>query len=602
MRAIVPLLALTLACTPLVVQADDTQSSTPDERVAIKVTYEAVGKTVSQVLADLAALSNVKLYAGANDADWHVRDRKLTVSSQGASLASLMNSISHVTDFSWQSTTFDGKKAYRLYQDPEIARKQETAMAAKEQRKQEKMNARRAAALNTYDALASMSAQQLENLRTENPLLYRIGKSGLARDFAGFLHEAPDVRQALAVGGSMSMNGSQISPLSQQALVRSIGTMRQLGRRFNPNTETDAPLGDISAHPERMSIQINPEMMQQGMMRAGPAAGSFMGGAVVMFDDHVVGMVPVFDPESEMAKLIGKAWGQMENNPDAGFEGLAGMQGDFIAAVAAETKRNTEPTESTPKPADPELEKKIKLKASFSELPEIQSALAKASGYCVVSDYFAPGSGARGRFSSAAPAVEKELTIRAVLDDVESRFKIDWQRQVNVLEFRDKDWYAKRQSELPLALVESWRQQLVTTGNLNIDIIAAIAALTPQQIAVNIGSDPVLSASGVTNNVGRNRDVLSFYSTLAQPQRAVMFSAQGLDLRLLDAQQMAALQRLLRRDEAALADPSVPLVMYGQVAKSADNSYSYVFTMVTPARPEPQTWSVPAPRYVPPKK
>ncbi len=582
--------------------AEDSQSSAPDERVAFKVSYEAVGKTVSQVLGDLSTLTGVKLFAGKNDADWQVRDRKMTVSTKGVELAAIMNSIARVMSFDWQSATFDGKKAYRLYQDPEVLRKQEAVAAAKEQQKQDKLSAKRAAALDTYAALANMSPQQLESLRSQNPLLYRIGKSGLARDFAGFLHEAPEVRQALTTGQSMNLNGAQLSPTSQQALVRSIGTMRQMGRRFNPNADSEDSLGDMAANPNRLSIQVNPEMMQQGMMRAGPAAGAFLGGAAVMFDNKIVGMVPVFDTESEMAKLIGKAVDQLESNPGGGVEGLAGMQGEFVTAMAADTKKYSDTEASVPKPVDPELEKKIKLK-SGSGLTDAQTALAKASGYCVVSDYFAAGTGFRGMFGNTptTQATEKETTIRAALDDIETKYKYDWQRQATVIEFKDKDWYGKRQNELPLALIESWRQELKTTGTLNIDTLAIIGGLTQQQLAANVSSDPVLSASGVGGGGMRNRDILGFYAGLAQPQRIALFSAQGLDLRMLNQQQFGALQRLMRRDEEAIADPSVPLVMSARGTRAADGTGTYTFTMVTPARGEPFTWSITAPKYVPPK-
>ncbi len=583
--------------------AEDTQSSTPDERVAFKVSYEAVGKTVSQVLSDLSTLTGVKLFAGKNDQDWQVRDRKMTISAQGVELAAIMNSITRVMSFDWQSTVIDGKKAYRLYQDPEVLRKEEAAAAAKEQQKQDKLNAKRASALDTYMALANMSPQELEALRTQNPLLYRIGKSGLASDFAGFLGETPAVRQALSTGQSMNLDGSQLSPNSQQALVHSIGTMRQMGKRFNPNASDEDSLGDMAANPNRLSIQVNPDMMQQGMMRAGPAAGSFLGGAAVMFDNKMVGMVPVFDPDSEMVKLAGKAMDQLENNPGGGMEGLAGMQSEFVTAMTADAKKNADTEASVPKPVDPELEKKIKLKPAGRELTDTQTALAKASGYCVVSDYFASGSGFRGQFgyTPTTQVAEKETTIRAALDDIETKFKYDWQRQATIIEFKDKDWYAKRQNELPLALVESWRQELKTTGTLNIDTLAVIGTLTPQQLAANVSNDPVLSASGVAAGGMRNRDLLGFYVGLAQPQRLALFSAQGLDLRMLNQQQFGAFQRMMRRDEEAIADPSIPLVMTARGTRAADGTGTYTFTMVTPSRGEPFTWSITAPKYVAPK-
>ena len=63
---------------------------------------------------------------------------------------------------------------------------------------------------------------------------------------------------------------------------------------------------------------------------------------------------------------------------------------------------------------------------------------------------------------------------------------------------------------------------------MDIDELAQIAMLTPEQILANVPDDDVLGHVGLEWTVSGNRDLLSLYAGLNAQQKAMVFTEQGL--------------------------------------------------------------------------
>lgn len=107
--------------------------------------------------------------------------------------------------------------------------------------------------------------------------------------------------EALATGQEMNLGAGDMSPMGQQALVQSMTAMAQLRMRMG-DRRASIP-DEFAAGSGQMSVQLNRHMQDVKNM---PMAGSMLGEiSVRMGDDNVD--LPLFDPDSKMAKLMGKA-------------------------------------------------------------------------------------------------------------------------------------------------------------------------------------------------------------------------------------------------------------------------------------------------------
>lgn len=92
-----------------------------DARLEQKVTYSSGYKRLYAVVSDLSQATGVKITAGANSLDWHIRDIPVAVYVKDMSLGSLLNALAESTHLSIMATDIEksGDKAasrtYRLY-------------------------------------------------------------------------------------------------------------------------------------------------------------------------------------------------------------------------------------------------------------------------------------------------------------------------------------------------------------------------------------------------------------------------------------------------------------------------------------------------------
>lgn len=583
------------------VEQDSEETPRTDSRLAQECTLDMRGKSVAAVLAELAKLSGVTLYAGYNDSDWQVRDRKMNVFARDVPLAHLLSSIARVMKFKWIIRGEPDAYTYRLHMDRRTLLSAEAQRARDEERLEKQRAEKRMKALESYAELGDMSAEELARLRQENPFLYTIAESGLRNSLGAFFAGAPAAMDALANNRELSIPASELSPAARQGLVNAMGDLSGLMSRVS-GREMPVPPG-LTEQLDQVTIRVNPDIETR---QRGPEAAVMLGGMRFEFPSGEDGKprhgdFPIIDPDSNFAKLIGEMMLEsMESGrsmEDVVRERGRDIEQAFVQAFLADFKREEKGEPLIEHPDDPELERKIKLNTTSRRLDEVQQALAEASGFAVVSDSF-------GAARGIARLPEDETEIKVILDKIAEGYMYNWDRRGRVIEFRDREWYRKRTLQIPDAWMEAWRDTLKNTGTLDIADLAQIAALTQEQIDFNFLPDDPLSRSGVRGTVTFARDLLSVYGLLTPSQQAAVFSEYGLDLAALSPEHWAtAFKHISRRNAAFFGPDGQSQVVLTGSRRPEGKAFHYEFTATTSYGLEPVKWRFTTPLYVeePPK-
>lgn len=518
-----------------------------DQRLSRKVKYEAVGKPVAAILDDLAQQTGVPFRAGYNKSDWQVRDRKMSVFSGDAQLSDLMDSIARVMKFKWRSEKMSGQLVYRLYMDRRTLLDADARKAREEERLAKLEADRRRRALDSFADLAKLSSQEAARLRNTNPYKYYLATSGLARSFSSFLSGASAVTEALANGEPLAVQGDALSDRSKRALLE---TMRELSKAAYYGPGDPAPQISADANPDDVMISVNGNLSDvKYFYNESPAVLGSMD--LVLGDVEIP--VELLDPDSDYAKRVGEvmiAMAEDGKNPD---EAEAEARDRLYEALVADGNKDAPDETSAERPDSPALHKKVTLKITSSKLPDIQSAISKASGLAVVSDFFT-------RTAGLPVPANTETELADLLDTVGSAFKYDWDEHGSVIEFRDKRWFQKRAAQIPQAWIDKWRKKFKEAGILDLDDLAQIVALTDEQFKENIAEDDLLKRSGAPEMFRLARGVIKLYGSLGPAERIALFTEDGLGLESLSAEQLGLLREMmslhnplfLQRDPASL--------------------------------------------------
>jgi len=181
---------------------------------------------------------------------------------------------------------------------------------------------------------------------------------------------------------------------------------------------------------------------------------------------------------------------------------------------------------------DPCLSKRIVVKLTGDTLADYQAALAEAGGLAIVSDLYL------ARRNTAVILEEKEVELRELLNVIADAYDYCWTKRGQVIEFRDRKWFARTDSQLPLEQVDKWRENLIERGYLNLDEYADIAALSHAQIEESLMPEESFRLTGIFGYpLMRARMILRFYRSLSAAQRQSLFGPQGLDMRKLEKEQ-----------------------------------------------------------------
>jgi len=532
--------------------------------VTQKVTYEAKRKTVVSILADLSAMTGVTLKAGYNNEDWQVRDRRMNIFAKDIPLTHLMDSIARVMKFQWIKHETDGVVSYRLYMDRETLLSAESKRLAEEERLKKRQSEKRKKFLSELEASAAMSDAEREKLKTESPYVYSLFQNDRPeRVFPKLFKEVPGARQTFESGDELTVYFGSLSSDVQQGL-------------WCGSKPVDGE-GSISI---------------SGVNRAG---GSIATVTISCYDDpDHTGSVSrsqglhfsLSDHDSEYANLY---W-SLENAGVKDSSGQAQLAKVSEQITASEMKDVGEPL--TQHPDDPGLSAKVKMKVDGNEFANVFAALAEASGLAVVSDSFE-------RWGNS-PA--EEMSLRTVLDKLESDRRYNWEKHGSTLELHDRDWCKKRAALVPDAWLEAWRKAFKKNGLLDLDELSQIALLTREQLNANLAQDEVLGQAGIFGfGAGMDdRDLLAAYAALDKHQRALILTKQGLSLDSLADNQSPAVQALLRRCSSLQGGSEGGLRLVGK-RETKDGRTYYDFNVSKPSGGfMGLRWFVNCPAYKPP--
>lgn len=544
--------------------------SKPDTRLAQKLTYQAGRKTVSGILADLTKQTGVTLKAGINGQDWQVRDRKMNVFVKDVPLKELMNSIARVMKFQWASGGKGDQRTYRLFMDRKTLLDAEGLRMSDQERRDKELAGKRAKTLTDLANADQLSPTDLAKLKKDKPFAYLAVSSGIASGLGAFFKDSPEAMNALARGQQLTLSGAQLSGAGQSGLLRAVnglsGIVASLG------DQKLAVPSDLAANMGKVSVQLNQHM---DMIQSSPGAGMMLGEMSVKYGDKSFDL-PLLDPDSKLANLMGKAVvkSQDENRPIQDV--MKDMQGEMMTALMSEIRKEEAGEASSEHPDDPALDEKVKMKPEGTGLHQVQQALQEASTFSVVSDSFGQAFGGVGKLDVAG-----EKPIKDVLKAVSDTMLYNWEKHGKMLEFRDKEWYRKRAAQIPQAWIDGWRNTLKNTGTLDIADLAQIAALTPEQVSVNLADDEDLSRARVPWVAMGNRELLKFYGSLTEVQRAALMSKMGLNAGSLTQPQAALAEMLIGQKGLSLTQYADAPPVFSGTKTEHGKVIIYAFTLTS---------------------
>lgn len=543
--------------------------------LAQRVTYEGRRKTVVSILADLSAMTGVTLKAGYNNEDWQVRDRRMNIFVKDIPLSNLMNSIARVMKFQWSEREDDkGVVSYRLYMDRKTILGAESKRLAEEERVRKGQLEGRNRFLSVMEAAAVMSNEDLEKLKTQSPSVYKMVDTSM-RFLPQILAELPLAKQAFLSGEEFIFDIGALSSEMRQELVGEIGIKDPTGGTIGISALSAPSYTNMSVYRSGSSAPLVLPYVVTGMgamrFELKNSHGSCMGASAFI------------DPESDLTRLQTKYMDAVLHDGD--YEELAG---EMTKAGKALVVDMGEPLAIHAD--DPDLSAKVKMKVDGNDFANVLAALADSSSFAVVSDSF------NKSFWDLAFSRD-DIAIRAALDRVESVCRYNWARHNSILEFNDRDWYRKRAAQIPDAWLETWRTALVNNGFLDINELAQIASLTPEQIAANLIQDDILGKCiGLNFGTFANHDILQMYGALDKQQRSSMFTEQGLTLDSIAGNQSPAVQAFLKRS-LTLQDK---LRLVGK-RSNVNKRVCYDFSLITSSDDfAGLRWIVRCPVYVPP--
>ncbi len=566
------------------------QSQKTDLRLAQLVTYEAKRKTVLAILDELSEKTGVAMKAGQNSKDWQVRDRKMCVFAKDLPLAALMSSMARVMKFKWSREGEPGAYSYRLYMDRKTLLDAESKLQREEERIKNEQARKREDTFKQLTDAANMTPEELEKLRDTSPFVYMATKSGIAQSLGSFFGQVPAAAEALASGQEMSLNAGMLPPSAQQSLFQSMRDIQKLGATLGDKSEFPE---EVVGNPSLVNIGINSHMEE---MRGRPEAGFILG--MISFRAGSRNFdIPLIDPESSMAKTIGKLVLRSMDEGKPINEIAKEAQSEFMQAFLADMKHVDTGEKPVEHPDEPELHENVRLEPKSPRQEDLEAALAEASKLAVVSDYFG-----NSMMMPMGRVGTQEGELKTVLEKIGDTLRYNWEKHGDVIELRSKDWYRKRAAQIPEAWLDAWRKTLKDTGTLDLGDLSQIAMLDMDQMTTNIMDDPMFMASGILGVIYPNREILRLYAGMSQSQQAALFGENGLDLRTLSPEQWKQVEKLIMaRNIEFLQNPEARIIVAG-TRKPKDKQFEYTFTVTCMDVDTPVEWKLTTPSYKEPPK
>jgi hypothetical protein len=484
----------------------------PDPRLQQKITYAAKHKPIKLILADLSKMTGVTLRAGASEQDWQVRDRRMNIFVKDLPLLTFMNSMARVMDFTWDKNIRVDPPTYRVYMD----RKKLAAAEAKRSQadaafRQYEMG-RRAVLLDFIKNPPDYSAEEWEEVKAESPYLYLMHKRGNDKLFKALLDEVPGYEDAF-------MTWSRI--LNPPASILSDSTLEMV----ISGMKAYAPLEGMSV-PAELDIQG----LKRGLVRLTVPWEDTVridtrwcfGGIGAIVDGREYYIQQLQDPDEPYGNIVSK----VDTAIAEGAKSVDDIVGDNwqewerLKRLDSRKREESEGCEPLVEhPDEPWLHTKIKLDLDKKEpcaLRNVLDALAKASGYNVISDSF----NLTYVVGSVSAAQQETGTVMNVIAD---NYGYNWNKHNSILEFRDRNWLKRRRTQIPDEWMERWKANFKEKGEAVLEDLAQMATLSFEQLDENVDTDPVFQRSkGFVWTIRNGRGTLRVYNSFTPSQRKAL--------------------------------------------------------------------------------
>lgn len=596
------------------------EMDTSDSRLAQKITYEAWHTPLKSILADLSKSTGVTLNAGFGKMDWQVRDRRMNVYVKDVTLAQLMNSIARVMKFKWSRGEDKKLPTYRLVADRRLLAKLQAkaAQLADDLKKEE--TGRRKALVDGLAKAAKASGADLEALKKDNPYLGLSATTGFAQMMTQMFAEQPMLKDMFVRGDKMAILKANEFSTSTRKLIADVlryGATSFADRKSVPDNLDD----DIALHTINFQCIAPPFEHDQRQQL------TYYGylGANISDGSHFISDLK--DPEAPSSKISGAYrlsiaqvpresqtdWGKFQTEENSGIkEDAKQIEPYLMLDPVAEH------------PDDPDLAKDIILDVTKEDEESIQNAArslsgrarprliyqlllkatAKAAKMNVISDSYSVVLCDSGNFADAK--------LKAILDRIADDYRCNWEKHGTIIEFRRRDWFRRRASQVPDVWVKPWHDQVENDGTPTLSTYTNMLSLTDEQIEENVLSDVLLDqAAGQWWEYSFNKGFCRFYSQLSNAQRAQILSDVGLDSDGFSSVEWSYCTAMFAdgwhpaTSTSGLADQkSSHLELRGSVQQEKDNSTTYRFVAsrgLEDGKTIEDTWKIPLRKVVRPQ-
>jgi hypothetical protein len=562
-------------------KTDNSSLTVTDSRLAQELTYEAKDKMLKDIVADISKMTDVTLRCGLSNEDWRVRDRRMNVFAKDASASSLMNSIARVMKFKWSKNDKVDPPTYRLYQDSKARLDEENLVKRQEDRWKRERDQACAKVLELLQQAGSASESELESLKTENPYYYAMGKTGLAAALLKLFETCPQASKTMGAGCGFQVRGNELPLEAQQSILDLAGAVTSWHDiEFSPGYTYPR---DVS----KLVLEVN-------ALAAGRENNTTVAGILITEQDGEISkaaagvLLPY--PDSLTSKCYGDAFlNGLESKP--GF-GLDAKYNESCETAATSDKSSVVYEDDPKQPCDdPALKKEIDLKTTGSDLCSLQRAMAQASGLTVVSDSFPQ------KKQLAMPEGKQELG--KALDSIARHFLYSFDIVNGTIEFRDRNWFTKRQHQIPQSRVDAWVKVLKEKKCLGLAEMAEIATLSDDQIEFSIDSDKCLATSNVSTCVNGSKEILQLYAMLARDLQTIIRNGGKVDPKAAGADAWERFSFYVHgKNPDYLKSQDAVLTLRLATKPAGGGRYAYTFTLETSDGLEPLQWTVNSPRYV----
>jgi hypothetical protein len=588
-----------------------------DSRVAQKVTYEAWHTPIKTILADLSKSTGVTLNAGYSKQDWQVRDRRMNIYVKDLTLAQLMNSIARVMKFKWSRNDDKKPPTYRLVADRRLLAKLQAEASKREAELKAEEIRRRTALVDGLARAAEASGPELEALKRDSPYLGLSAVTGFAKMVTRMFAEQPKLKDMFTSAERMAaLNSSEFSLSTQKLCVDVLryGNEHWADRKGVPDDGED----DIAKHELHLECIAAPVEADQRKRL------TYFGYVMAFMSDGTHFVSDLKEPEAPSSKVSGAYRLSISEQPRDSQDGWgkfqagenSGMQDD---AKVIEHYQMFDPV--VDHPDEPELHNKLVLNLSKEDQQALREqiqatggratsrlmyqalirATAQAAKMSVVSDSYSVVLSDRQQFADGE--------LKSVLDNISDVYRCNWEKHGSIVEFRRRDWFRRRASQVADEWLKPWRDQVEKDGIPALNTYASMLSLTDEQVEENIASDYLLGqVLGPWWDYGVNRGFCRFYTQLNDYQRGQFFTDQGLRPRTLAPAQGAYYTAMFTDgwhrtwSTEDLSDPqSTDLKVTASGTTKDDGSNTYKFTVSRPnedGSTKTDSWTIPLRKVV----